>query len=251
MVPKLGYKSQRALYGLYASAKDIFDLPAKELYAMFGPTRADIAAAILQKTTLPKAEEELLFLEKKKAKALFMTDEEYPQRMNHCDDTPPLIYYRGQAQLNATHVIGMVGTRKATAYGVDAAGKIIEGLVGDDILIVSGLALGIDAASHRAACESGIPTVGVVAHGFDRFYPPCQQRFGENDGERQWRHDHPVCVADSHLASSLPCEKCYHCSNVRLCDRGRSRCQRWRSHHCQYCQQLQPTGVGSARTCRR
>lgn len=180
MVPKLGYKSQRALYGLYASAKEIYDLPAKELYAMFGPSRSDIASAIIHKTTLQRAETELQFLEKKQAKVLFMTDKDYPQRMNHCDDTPPLLYYRGQANLNATRVIGMVGTRKATAYGVEAAGKIVEGLVGDDTLIVSGLALGIDAASHRAACEAGIPTVGVVAHGFDRFYPPANKELARN-----------------------------------------------------------------------
>lgn len=174
-IPQLGYKSQRALYGLVPSAEHLFRMSQKDLYQLFSYRRPDIIEAIIGKTTFDKAEQELRFIEKKQIQALFMTDANYPQRLNMCVDAPTILYYRGNSNLNAVHTVGMVGTRRASEYGKKMSHKICEGLKGQQVLIVSGLALGIDAASHQGALDMGLPTVGVVAHGFDRFYPAANK----------------------------------------------------------------------------
>lgn len=122
---------------------------------------------------LKAAEEELKFVEANNVEALFITDEDYPFALRECEDAPTMLYKLGNCNLNSKHIISIVGTRKATAYGqrfcADLVGELSEKL--DDIVIVSGLAYGIDVAAHRAALNSGVPTVGVVAHGLKTIYP--------------------------------------------------------------------------------
>jgi DNA processing protein len=87
-----------------------------------------------------------------------------------------LLFYRGNASLNAQTMVAVVGTRKNTDYGARATEQLIEGLQGQkDLLIVSGLAYGIDAIAHRKSLQQGLPTVGVVAHGLDMLYPAAHK----------------------------------------------------------------------------
>jgi DNA processing protein len=90
-----------------------------------------------------------------------------------------MLYYKGTSDLNAPKVIAMVGTRKATEYGRDICRKIIEGLVEQNVLIVSGLAYGIDTWSHKAALDNKLDTVGVLGHGLDRIYPFANRALAE------------------------------------------------------------------------
>ena len=94
-------------------------------------------------------------------------------RLRECDDAPLLLYYKGNADLNRTHVINMVGTRHCTEYGKDICRRFVDELATlcPDVLVVSGLAYGIDIHSHRAALDNGLDTVGVLAHGLDQIYP--------------------------------------------------------------------------------
>ena len=119
------------------------------------------------------AEQEMEFIEKKNIKALCMNDEAYPQRLLNCDDAPVVLYYYGNADLNAKHIISMVGTRKCTEYGKELCNSFVADLkkLLPDALIVSGLAYGIDVHSHRAALANDMGTVGVVAHGLEKIYP--------------------------------------------------------------------------------
>ena len=174
-IPQLGYKSQRALYELVPSAKELFSLPKREVQQLFGKRKTDIVEAIVSHSSFRRAEEEMAFVEKKQVRTLFMTDTEFPQRLNHCPDAPTVLYYRGNANLNAPHVVAMVGTRRATDYGKTMAHTVCEQMQGLGVLIVSGLAMGIDAASHRGALDCGLSTVGVVGHGFDHFYPAANK----------------------------------------------------------------------------
>lgn len=105
--------------------------------------------------------------------ALFMTDESYPDRLRECDDAPVMLYRLGECDLNARHVVSIVGTRRATVYGQKFTSDLVSGLAEklDDLVIVSGLAYGIDVAAHKAALQAGVPTVGVVAHGLKTIYP--------------------------------------------------------------------------------
>jgi DNA processing protein len=88
------------------------------------------------------------------------------------------LFYRGNARLDALRVISIVGTRHATAYGEDLCNSFVRDLkeLCPDVLIVSGLAYGIDIHAHRAALQHGFPTVGVLAHGLDRIYPAAHRK---------------------------------------------------------------------------
>jgi DNA processing protein len=136
-----------------------------------------LIAEIRRPEILQRAEKEIAFLQKNKITPLFINDEAYPQRLKECADAPVLLFYRGNASLNAEKVISFVGTRNATPYGKEITDKLIHdlALAYPDILIVSGLAYGIDIHSHRAALREGMMTVGVLAHGLDRIYPSAHR----------------------------------------------------------------------------
>ncbi len=117
------------------------------------------------------AEEEIAFIEKYKIKTLFLTDESYPRRLLNCYDSPTLLYYKGEADLNASKIIAIIGTRSNTDYGKQVTENLVADLAELNVTIISGLAFGIDAIGHKAALKNNLPTVGVLAHGLDQVYP--------------------------------------------------------------------------------
>lgn len=133
-----------------------------------------------------KSEEELKFIQKHKIIPLFYLDEAYPFRLKEIADAPCLLYYLGNADLNNTKVVSIVGTRKASEYGKSFTENLIEELADQNCLILSGLALGIDGYAHKAAVKNNLPTVGVLAHGLDRIYPSVHKKLAtqmiENGG---------------------------------------------------------------------
>ncbi|MBR1850960.1 MAG: DNA-processing protein DprA [Bacteroidales bacterium] len=173
MVSGLGATGTRRLIDIVGSAKELFSLPLKELQQLFG-THRNIANSIFNKSTFARAEEEMRFCEKHGVEPLFMTDERYPRRLNRaeCEDCPTLVYTAGGCDLNHEKTVGIVGTRRATEYGRDQAEKIVADLQAAGIVVVSGLAYGIDTVAHRSAVDRDIPTVAVLGHGLDRIYPP-------------------------------------------------------------------------------
>ena len=102
-----------------------------------------------------------------------MNDDRYPQRLVDCDDAPLMLFYKGNANLNQQRVINIVGTRHCTPYGEDLIRRFITELrqLCPQVLIVSGLAYGVDINAHRQALDKGYETVGVLAHGLDDLYP--------------------------------------------------------------------------------
>ncbi len=122
---------------------------------------------------LRRAEQEIEFAISKRIRVLTINDKDYPQRMLQCDDAPLVLYYYGNAELNRTHVINIIGTRKCTEYGREICNNFVSELKKalPDTLIVSGLAYGIDVEAHKAALNNGMDTVGVLAHGLDTIYP--------------------------------------------------------------------------------
>lgn len=118
-----------------------------------------------------EAEEEIAFIEKYKIKPLFITDNDYPQRLLNCYDSPTLLYYKGEANLNAPKIISVIGTRSNTDYGKSITETLVNDLSGQNVLVVSGLAFGIDAIAHKTALRNNMSTVGVTAHGLDQIYP--------------------------------------------------------------------------------
>ena len=120
-----------------------------------------------------RAEAEIRFMEEHRIRALTLTSDNYPQRLTECPDAPIIIYYTGNADLNQTRIISIVGTRRMTTYGEDLIRRFIRDLrqYCPEVLIVSGLAYGVDICAHKQALENGYPTVGVLAHGLDQIYP--------------------------------------------------------------------------------
>lgn len=118
------------------------------------------------------AEEEITFIEKYKIKALFLTDDEYPKRLLNCYDSPTILYYKGDADLNVSKIIAVIGTRNHTEYGKQLTEKLVADLAALNVTVVSGLAYGIDAIGHKSALKNNLPTIGVLAHGLDQVYPP-------------------------------------------------------------------------------
>ena len=122
---------------------------------------------------LKRAAAEMEFITKHGIQALTMNDNRYPIRLRECPDAPIIIYYKGSADLNQSHVIDIVGTRRCTTYGQDLIRNFISRLkmLCPQVLVVSGLAYGIDICAHREALAAGYETVGVLAHGLDTIYP--------------------------------------------------------------------------------
>jgi DNA processing protein len=170
LVPNIGDVHAKSLANIYGNAQNIFKAKRKELESIegIGTVRAN---SIKGFSDFKSSEEEIKFIEKYKIKPLFITDEKYPQRLLNCYDSPPILFYRGNANLNTSKIISIVGTRKNTDYGKQCTDKLIEDLKEQDVLVVSGLAFGIDTIAHKASLKNNLKTLGVLAHGLDRIYP--------------------------------------------------------------------------------
>ncbi|MBC7912885.1 MAG: DNA-protecting protein DprA [Pyrinomonadaceae bacterium] len=178
LIPGVGAVNSRLLLKHFGTAEDVFSAKKSQLLLIPG-IGEKTAQSILQHDFFERAERELDFVEKYKIKTLFYTSEEYPKRLKNCYDAPVLLYYKGNADLNKSRVVSIVGTRNATAYGKDLTDTLVDELQKHDVLVVSGLAYGIDAMAHKACLKQNIPTVGVVGHGLDRIYPAQHRSLAE------------------------------------------------------------------------
>ena len=124
-------------------------------------------------THLKVADAEMEYNLRNGIRALSLADDDYPQRLKNCDDAPLVLFYKGTANLNRARVINIVGTRHCTAYGQDLIRRFVSELKSlcPEVLIVSGLAYGVDINAHRQALANRLDTVGVLAHGLDYLYP--------------------------------------------------------------------------------
>ncbi len=158
--------------------KDFFTIPESELYRITG-RKLRIFSDTYRRETLQAAVEEERFCTSNRIRCLYHTDPDYPQRLLQCEDAPLMLFGLGTMNLNARHVISIVGTRNATTYGVNFINRLTENLAAklDDVAIVSGLAMGCDIAAHKSALAQGIPTAGVVAHGLDTLYPADHRQY--------------------------------------------------------------------------
>ena len=122
---------------------------------------------------MKRAEFELQYMQEHGIRGLTLNDDDYPQRLRECPDAPIVLYYKGNADLNQAKIVCIVGTRQMTTYGQDLIRRFVRDLRQQcpQVLIVSGLAYGVDIHAHREALENGFPTVGVLAHGLDQIYP--------------------------------------------------------------------------------
>ena len=170
LIPNIGDIHAKALINHFGNAGAIFKAKKKELEEIegIGSVRA---RSIKEFENFNLAEEEITFIQKYKITALFITDKNYPQRLLNCYDSPVILYYKGNADLNSSKIVAIVGTRNNNEYGKSVCEKLVEDLAEQNILIVSGLAFGIDSIAHKSALKNNLKTVAVLGHGLDRIYP--------------------------------------------------------------------------------
>jgi DNA processing protein len=172
MVPAIGPITARKLIEKVGSARGIFQEKREHLLKIegIGPV---MMRSLNSVDLFHRADKELKFLRKHHITAHYFQDQAYPTRLKQCADAPILLYARGEQGLNASKSLSVVGTRQASSYGKAVGRSIVLDLCKhlDDLVVVSGLAFGIDVMAHRAALEGGIPTVAVLAHGLSTLYP--------------------------------------------------------------------------------
>jgi len=188
--------SEQDLFYLLALLKveGVGDIMAKKLLTHFGKaetvftTKTNQIAAIdgvgsvllknlKDKSIFEKASKELDFIKVNDIKVSFYQDENYPERLKHCFDSPVLIFSAGNINLKNKRIISIVGTRQITSYGTDFCRKLIEDLAPLDPVIVSGFAYGVDIVAHQIAMENNLQTIGVLAHGLNQIYPKTHKKY--------------------------------------------------------------------------
>jgi DNA processing protein len=184
LIPSVGDIVAKRLIAYCGSLEAVFNEKEKSLAKI--PGIGTLMASSIFKTIKAKeifeiAEKELEFNTKFGVRTIFFLDTDYPKRLIHCEDSPVTIFTLGNFNYNAPKIISIVGTRKATEYGKDFCKQLITDFKksGINVLIVSGLAYGIDIAAHKAALDENIPTTGVLAHGLDKIYPAAHRKYAK------------------------------------------------------------------------
>ena len=177
-IHKVGAVTARTLIGYCGSVENVFKAKKKDLIKIPNIGEA-IAQNILSQDVLRQAEEEIKFIEKYKIQPIFYLDKNYPARLKHYNDAPLMLFYKGNADLNHARIVGIVGTRKPSERGKAICEEIVEELEPYNVLIISGLAYGIDITAHRKSVDLGIETIGTLGHGLDRIYPSAHKKTAE------------------------------------------------------------------------
>ena len=176
LIPGIGDISGKRFVSYCGGAEAIFKETRKSLEKISGMREVTIDALSKPNEILKRAEQEVNFIENNGIKPLFYQDADYPRRLLQCDDSPMMLYYKGNANLNASRVVAIVGTRNVTEYGKENCINLVNDLVEEQVLVVSGLAYGVDTIAHRTAVKAGISTVGVLGNGFQQIYPAANKK---------------------------------------------------------------------------
>ena len=177
MVPGIGHIGAKHLIDGMGNAVDVFRL-RKEMPERIPEVSQRVIEALDCPQAVFRAEQEYEFIRKNRISCLSFHDEAYPSRLRECEDAPVVLFFKGNADLNSLHILNMVGTRNATDSGTQICASFLRDLKAlcPDVLVVSGLAYGIDIHAHREALANELPTVGVLAHGLDRIYPHVHRK---------------------------------------------------------------------------
>jgi len=178
LIPGVGDVLGKKLVSICGSAEAVFRESRQRLLKLPRIGRI-LAQSLADKEILLRAEKELVFTERYRIQPLFFQDPLYPHRLKQCFDSPVMLFYKGTANLNSPRIIGIVGTRRATDYGKLITHDLVTGLEQHRVMVVSGLAYGIDSCAHRYALETGLETVGVLGHGLDTLYPWLNRSLAE------------------------------------------------------------------------
>jgi len=170
MLHGIGPRKARDLVNKIGFLEDLFTKSPAALSKTTG-LKPLFFSSMKRNDALKKAVDAVAFHEAKEVQAIFYTSPKFPRRLSNCADAPTMIYVKGDLDLNNYKFVSIVGTRLATQYGKEICRRLIESFIGKNILVISGLALGIDSYVHRFCLEYDVPTIAVLGHGLDRIYP--------------------------------------------------------------------------------
>ncbi|MEZ4778158.1 MAG: DNA-processing protein DprA [Flavobacteriaceae bacterium] len=175
-VPNLGDTSAKKLINVVGSAEGIFREKKATLLKIEGIGGKKLKELDLS-LQIPEAEAELQYIETNKIEYFYFLDKNYPDRLKHCLDGPLLFFQKGNIDIKNKKLISIVGTRKATTYGISFCEKLLEDLAPLKPVIISGFAYGIDITAQKKAIELGLQTIGCLAHGFNQIYPKTHKKY--------------------------------------------------------------------------
>jgi DNA processing protein len=178
MIPNVGPVLAKQLIAYCGGAEAVFKEKVSTLQKIPSVGK-NIAVHINSQNVLSAAEFEMRYIEDNGIKAHFFQDKTYPFRLKQCADAPIVLFQRGDCELNRNKVVSIVGTRNSTHYGEEWCEKFVRNLAQHDVLLVSGLAYGIDVCAHKEALRNKIPTVGVLGHGLDMMYPQKHRKIAD------------------------------------------------------------------------
>ena len=175
-IPGLGTLGARNLLEAMGSAAGVFCAGRKELTEQTCLNKR-LAGLLDDPGIFERAQREYRFASENSIRCIGINEEAYPTRLRECDDAPLVLFYKGNTDLNQAKVISIVGTRRITDSGVRTCRTFLRDLREylPDLLVISGLAYGVDIHAHRNALANGMPTIGVLAHGLDRIYPAAHR----------------------------------------------------------------------------
>ncbi|MBN1596701.1 MAG: DNA-processing protein DprA [Bacteroidales bacterium] len=178
MIPSLGPRLVRKLVSYAGGIETVFNNKRSRLAKI--PGIGEIKAARINGDKILKAAEaEIDYMSKNNIIPLFYLDKEYPLRLRECEDAPIVLYVKGDINFNISKVISIVGTRHSSSYGRVCTEEIITYLAEcfPELVVVSGLAFGIDITAHKAALNNGLKTIAALGHGFDFIYPAAHKYY--------------------------------------------------------------------------
>lgn len=169
LVQQMGSVRIHQIISHFGTARDAWQAKERDLKQLSLPSKAVLSLLNLRKTL--DLDAEIAKIRALDAHLLTWADSQYPENLRHIVDAPPLLYIRGTLLPSDMLALSIVGTRRATRYGLDVANRMGYWLASQDVTIVSGMALGIDTAAHQGAIQANGRTIAVLGSGIDITYP--------------------------------------------------------------------------------
>jgi DNA processing protein len=172
LIPGIGSINAKKLIAYAGGVEAVFREKKRTLLKVPG-IGEHLADQIVNQQVLEKAEKEIEFITRYEIGYHFYLDDTYPVRLKNCEDSPVILFYKGEVDFNQAKIISIVGTRNATEYGKEMCNKLLDEIKSHhhQVIVVSGLAYGIDICAHRAALRNGFETIAVLGHGLANLYP--------------------------------------------------------------------------------
>lgn len=174
LLPAIGLRHSKLLIEYFGSAREVFTATHKNIKGIPNIQPSVVSAIVNNRNkALARADKELDFISEHHIATYYYQDDNYPYRLRECPDAPLLLFGKGNLNLNNGHFLSIVGTRVPTERGKEICRRCVLDIAtsSKDVIIVSGLAYGIDITAHRAALEAGLSTIIIPGHGLDRIYP--------------------------------------------------------------------------------